>query len=199
MWVCARTAGREYPLQPRATTEGKRALVSSLLKSLSLVINLAHNDPSLVEKLGDWKDYAWVAIANRACVVAEPCSAPRQRWDWHRDQFVDFTWAYDEKPRTVLITLTLTDRDPSDADFVCVTAVFLDIAQTPVLSFHQNWQIGPGQALSRRYALPAGGKWPSIATVALGSKQCRDGAHQDDDVFIRTIAKLHQAPASVRR
>lgn len=164
----------------------------SILKSLSLAINLAHNDPSLVTALGDWKDYAWVQTQADSCPSVAPCRVPRQRWDWHRPQWVDFTFGYDARADRILVTLTLSDGDPSDADFVCVTAAFLTAEDVPVRVFHQNWSIGPGETFSRRYAVPADGTWASVQSLALGTKQCRGGSSEDDDTYALVKSRLRQ-------
>lgn len=166
----------------------------SALEALSLAINLANNDPALVTHLSDWADYAWTETAYQPCSVVHPCQLPRQRWDWHRSQWIDFSYGRDPASGRVIVTLTLTDQDPSDDDNVCVTVAFLDVAKDPVLVFHQNWHVGPGQVVSHDFALPANAALPPIQTIALGSKQCRKGPREDDEVYARVRQNLGQSP-----
>ena len=162
----------------------------SALKALSLAINLAHNDPTIVAHLAEWKGYAWTHMELSNCSSSSACVVPRQRWDWHREQWVDFQFQADAG--RAIVTLSLTNDDPTDDDFVCVTAAFLDYDSKPLFVFHQNWHLAPGQAISREFSIsvPAGAASPH--TVAVGSKQCRNGPGEDDDVYKKSLKRLRQ-------
>ncbi len=164
----------------------------SALKALSLAINLAHNDPTVVKHLAEWKDYAWTHMELINCSSSTACVVPRQRWDWHRKQWVDF--AFQPDGGKTIVTLTLTDDDPTDDDFVCVTAAFLDFDSNPLFVFHQNWHASPGQVVSRRFSISAPAGAASPHSVAVGSKQCRNGPGEDDDVYRKALKRLSQPP-----
>lgn len=83
--------------------------------------------------------------------------------------------------------MLLDNRDPEDDDNVCITAVLLDAGNRPALAYHANLHSAPLELASRYAALPAQGRWDSVRAVATGTKQCRLGSHQDDDVYAEVI------------
>ena len=139
----------------------------------------------------DWQGYAWQAFDIAKCAPGAAgtlvCPAYHQKWDWKRNQWVD-----------VAITITgdrlrlvqqLTDNDSYDQDYVCVTALVLDGAGHDLIAHHQNWQIAAGQQLADafEYSSPALGQ---AASIHIGSKQCRDGAGQDDATYAGVLAGI---------
>lgn len=83
----------------------------------------------------------------------------------------------------------LTDNDSYDQDYVCVTALIVDTSGADLIAHHQNWQIAAGEVLEKQFAYRS----TALATakaIHIGSKQCRDGARQDDDTYERILAGI---------
>lgn len=171
-------------------------MATDLLRSLSLAINLLGNDPNAFDDRLQWQDYAWSAPAFNQCLdqTAEgSCHAVHARWDWKRNQWVDFWYRIDRTHHTIELRLDLSNNDPHDDDFVCVTALFIGADGKDLFAFHQNWHALAGEERSQTfdYAIdPA--VWQRAQRVVVGSKQCRDGPHEDDEVFAAVKARLQQ-------
>jgi hypothetical protein len=87
------------------------------------------------------------------------------------------------------VAVTLTNNDRRDADFVCVTTLFQDISGTTLAAQHQNVRIEPVSSTSVEQV--ARGKITDQATtIQVGTKQCRQGPHEDDAVFEAVVSRL---------
>lgn len=142
---------------------------------------------------GEWADYAWQQIAIADCTPQGTtllCPPYHQKWDWKRDQWVDITVVLDLAHGALQLTQRLTNNDPRDSDYVCVTALAVDAAGADIVAHHQNWLMAPGtdQQHAYRYASAA---LASVTTLHIGSKQCRDGANEDDALYARVLAGIH--------
>lgn len=140
---------------------------------------------------GDWENYAWQKF-NVASCVADPagtliCPPYHQKWDWKRNQWVDI--AITIRGNRLHLTQQLTDNDPMDQDYVCVTALVLDATGRDLIAHHQNWQISAGQTLTDDFTYSSP-RLDQAQTIHIGSKQCRDGAEQDDDTYAAVLAGL---------
>ncbi len=137
----------------------------------------------------DWSGYDWRGTPFGQCLEITPagCLAHHAKWDWKRNQWVD-VW-YDPAANGLHLALRLTNNDRADADYVCVTVLFLDAAGANLAAYHSNLHIGP-QSIREdkaRLTIPAPDR---IARVEIGSKQCREGAGQDDDIYAGVRARL---------
>ena len=143
------------------------------------------------EGRGDWQGYAWQKFDIAKCLPDASgtlvCPAYHQKWDWKRNQWVDVAIAITGSH--LHLVQQLTDNDPRDQDYVCVTALVLDGAGNDLIAHHQNWQISADQQLADafEYSSPALGQATSIH---IGSKQCRDGAGQDDATYAAVLAGI---------
>ncbi len=154
--------------------------MSDSLNAFSLAIGLLASDPTV--NPGEWRDYVWTAQPIGTCLQDGRCPVTRTRWDWKRDQRVEIRIAPGSKGITV--TNRLINNDPSDDDDVCVTVLFRDKAGKSITVFHENRHAFPRTdtattSVVRKAALK------SITSIAVGTKQCRRGAHEDDDVYRR--------------
>ena len=161
------------------------ALVGPLFSGITL--QASHADGR-----ADWAGYAWQKIEINECdVTGELVACPiyHQKWDWKRNQWVDISVTLDLAAGRASLVQRLTNNDPYDHDYVCVTAVIVDATGGNLVSHHQNWGISSGEVLqeSFAYSSPALG---TAATIHIGSKQCREGAGQDDDVYRRVLANI---------
>ena len=139
----------------------------------------------------DWQDYAWQKFDIAQCVAdtagALVCPPYHEKWDWKRDQWVDI--AITIQGDRLHLVQQLTDNDPYDQDYVCVTALVVDGAGRDLIAHHQNWQISAGQRVAEvfDYSSPA---LRRAASVHIGSKQCRSGAGQDDATYAAVLAGI---------
>ena len=157
---------------------------------ISLLFSLILTPPSWADSKADWRDYAWQTIRIPDCqgdsrVVT--CPPYHQRWDWKRDQWVDITVTIDGTK--LALTQTLTNRAIRDDDHVCVTALVVDASGADIIAHHQNWHMDPRQSRSDSFSYNAR-RLPDAVAIHIGSKQCREGAHQDDDVLARVEAGI---------
>ncbi|WP_127753393.1 MULTISPECIES: hypothetical protein [unclassified Devosia] len=152
---------------------------------------------ALADGRGDWHGYAWQSIKVADCVPQPTgtlaCPHFHEKWDWKRDQWVDITITLDRDRQTLHLRQQLSDNDRRDTDYVCVTAVVVDAEGHNLAVHHQNWLIHGGQsrAADFTYASP---RLPTATSIQIGSKQCRDGAGQDDDAYATVLARLAEAP-----
>ncbi|HTM77788.1 MAG TPA: hypothetical protein VL133_09195 [Devosia sp.] len=152
---------------------------------------LAFTPAAIADGRGDWKDYAWQKIDIAKCVAdtagTRACPPYHQKWDWKRNQWVDI--AITINGDRLQLTQHLTNNDRYDQDYVCVTALVVDAAGRDLIAHHQNWKISAGQQLSDAftYASPA---LDQARAIHIGSKQCRQGAEQDDATYAAVLAGI---------
>ncbi|WP_108396392.1 hypothetical protein [Devosia submarina] len=164
----------------------------SLLALVGLFFAGASLQASHADGRADWVGYAWQKIEINECDVTGKlvaCPIYHQKWDWKRNQWVDINVTLDLAAGRALLTQRLTNNDPYDHDYVCVTAVIVDADGGNLVAYHQNWGISSGDVLQESFAYLS----PALATAAtihIGSKQCREGASQDDDVYRRVLANI---------
>jgi|GEM_PF-843735 hypothetical protein len=171
------------------------AMTLNLRPLLLLLIGLAClalAPPVRAEGRADWQGYSWQKFAIAKCLPAGStlvCPAYHQKWDWKRNQWVDIAIAIDAATGQLDLSQQLTNRDPDDDDDVCVTMLVLDAAGHTILAHHQNWHSGPGTVMQEDFVLRSG-NIAAAASVHIGSKQCREGSHQDDARYAATLAGI---------
>ncbi len=138
----------------------------------------------------DWDGYAWQKIAASDCIKADDgraCPLYHERWDWKRNQWVSILVVLGKD--AVRLTQRLEDNDWYDDDDVCVTAVVVDAEGRNLAVHHTNWYMTNGQTREEVFEYPAA-RLDSAATIHIGSKQCRKGPHEDDEVFAEVTQRL---------
>ena len=166
---------------------------STLATLAATFLSLGNSPDAFADGRGDWTGYAWQQIKIADCTsngTTLQCPAYHQKWDWKRNQWVDIAIALDQDAGALLLTQRLTDNDPSDWDYVCVTALALDATGSNVVAHHQNWFMASGAVEERSFRY-ASDRLDDVATIQIGSKQCRDGATQDDALYARVLAGIH--------
>ena len=175
------------------------SMTSSLLRASTLatvtatIPSLGSPAGAFADGRGDWSGYAWQQISVADCLPAGStlqCPPYHQKWDWKRDQWVDIAVELDLAAGALRLTQRLTDRDPHDSDYVCVTALAVDAAGANVVAHHQNWHMGPDATEEQSFSYRSGALG-SVTTIHIGSKQCREGADQDDALYARVLAGIH--------
>ncbi len=142
---------------------------------------------------GDWDGYAWQKIEIADCTSSGTvleCPFYHQKWDWKRNQWVDIVVALDLAGGVLHLTQRLTDNDPGDSDYVCVTALAVDAAGSDIVAHHQNWFMKPGATEERAFSYTSNAL-DKVTTIHIGSKQCRYGGNQDDALYARILAGIH--------
>ena len=168
-------------------------LRASTLATLSATF-LAFGSPqgAFADGRGDWTGYAWQKIAIAECQplgTTLQCPPYHEKWDWKRNQWVDIVVVLDLGSGVLQLTQRLTDRDPKDDDYVCVTALAVDATGTDLVAHHQNWHMSAGKVEEQSFSYPSSAL-DQVATIHIGSKQCREGAHQDDALYARVLAGI---------
>lgn len=169
--------------------------MTSMFRAALLAITTTFATMQLVHADGraDWRDYAWQRIDIADCTaVASTLECPpyHEKWDWKRDQWVDITVTIDVGSGTLQLHQRLTDRDRHDKDYVCVTALVLDAAGNNLVAHHQNWHMGPGDDEAKSFTYRSD-RLADTSAIHIGSKQCRQGASQDDAVYDLVLARIH--------
>lgn len=163
---------------------------TSILATIAVGV-LVCASPASADGRSDWRDYAWQKVDIAKCLPDASgtlvCPAYHQKWDWKRNQWVDvaITIADDH----LHLVQQLTNNDRHDQDYVCVTVLVLDATGHDLIAHHQNWQISAGQRLASTFDYPS----PALgqaASLHIGSKQCRDGAGQDDATYAAVRAGI---------
>ena len=147
---------------------------------------------SFADGRGDWSGYAWQKIEISKCAVMDKvlaCPMFHQKWDWKRNQWVDIAVSLDLGSGQVSLSQRLTNNDPKDQDYVCVTAVVVDASGKDLVAHHQNWQISAGEVLDKSFAYRSRAL-ASAKTIHIGSKQCRDGGAEDDATYADVLAGI---------
>lgn len=171
-----------------------RILRASTLASIAAAF-LSFGAPpgAFADGRGDWSDYAWQKIEVADCTATDAtlrCPAYREKWDWKRNQWVDLSVEVNLATGVLHLTQRLSNGDPTDSDHVCVTALAVDAAGRDVVAHHQNWKMRPKQVNEETFDYPS----PALDTLAaihIGSKQCRLGPGQDDDLYASVLAGIH--------
>lgn len=159
-------------------TPNLRSIVLLLAGLVCLIAAL----PAQAQGRDDWPGYSWQQFGIASCVpsgAALHCPTYHQKWDWKRDQWVDIAISIEIKAGRLSLSQQLTNRDSHDDDDVCVTMLVLDADNRTILAHHQNWHSRHGTEMADDFVLHAG-NLAAAATLHIGSKQCREGSHQDD-------------------
>jgi hypothetical protein len=167
--------------------------MGQVLNAISLAIGLAGSAHPSGSGVSQWKDYVWKTASTEACVRASGCLPFNQQWDWKRDQWINLRYRLNTQKGLIEISLTLKNNDPSDDDDVCVTALFQDNRENTVAVFHENRHSFPNTNVERTGKISvSASRLKAIKMIAVGTKQCRTGPHEDDAVFAAAKAKLVQ-------
>lgn len=145
--------------------------------------------PAFADGRADWSGYDWRVQPFGQCleITEGACLTHRAKWDWKRNQWVDLR--YTPTADGLDLSITLTNNDRGDDDYVCVTALFLDASGANIAAYHANLHIDPSTTLEHAARLIVSPSLMStIAKVDVGTKQCREGAGQDDavDAIVRS-------------
>ncbi len=159
--------------------------------ALALFLLLVGQAPCLANGRADWSGYDWRGQAFGTCIdqAGQACLVHHAKWDWKRNQWVDI-W-YDASGNGLEIEVRFTNNDRKDDDHVCVTVLFLDADGGNVAAHHVNEWVKPRTIEQRSVNLPMSSAIVQrIARVEIGTKQCREGAHQDDAVYAAVRDRL---------
>ncbi|SHE63274.1 hypothetical protein [Devosia limi] len=166
-------------------------LHASPLATLAAILTLG--SPASADGRADWDAYAWQEIRLAECTATESgilaCPPFREKWDWKRNQWIDIAITLDPASGAIALTQRLTNSDPRDDDHVCVTALALSAAGNTLVAHHQNWHVDAGEVVERTFAYTAP-HLEQIVSIQIGSKQCRQGARQDDATYAGVLAGI---------
>lgn len=160
--------------------------------AILLITATALATPAHADGRSDWPFYAWQQIKLSACTATGTtltCPPYHQKWDWKRNQWVDIAITVDIASGTLDLTQRLTDSDSYDDDDVCVTVLGVDAAGTNILAHHTNWRMRHGDSTEKSFTYRSS-RLAALDTIHLGSKQCRQGAHQDDAIYASVLAGI---------
>jgi hypothetical protein len=165
---------------------------STLSTLAATLLSFGAAEGAFADGRGAWSGYAWQQIKVADCLADGTtlrCPRYHEKWDWKRNQWVDISIELDVARGELRLSQRLTDNDPNDDDYVCVTALAVDAAGADVIAHHQNWHMSPGavEEQSFRYASSA---LQQVTTIHIGSKQCRQGAGQDDALYAHVLAGI---------
>jgi len=159
--------------------------------ALALPLVLASLSPAFADGRADWSDYYWRVKPFGQCVDApgEGCLTHHAKWDWKRDQWV--TVRYEATNGGLDLAITLTNNDPHDDDYVCVTILFADESNANVMAYHANLHSDPRSTFEHKaHVALTDPALVRIAKVDIGTKQCRQGARQDDAIYDVVLSAL---------
>ena len=165
---------------------------SSISILVACILLLAAPQGAFADGRRDWQGYAWQSIDVMDCgPVGTQLACPpyHQKWDWKRNQWVDITVTIDLASGQLQLSQQLADRDSYDDDYVCVTALVVDAVGAHIVAHHQNWRIEHGEVVRKDFSY-ASGRLADATRIHIGSKQCREGAGQDDDVYAAVLAGI---------
>lgn len=165
---------------------------SSISTLVATVLSLGSPQGAFADGRGDWQGYAWKTINVADCRPVDTrlaCPAYHQKWDWKRNQWVDIAVAIDLASGQLQLSQRLSDRDSYDDDYVCVTALVVDRAGNNLVAHHQNWRMIHGDVAQKDFSYSSD-RLAEAASIHIGSKQCRDGAGQDDEVYAAVLAGI---------
>lgn len=169
--------------------------MNSILSAFTIAAGLVLTGPAVADGRADWRDYAWQSVVYDVCPATDDglCHPFHEKWDWKRDQWVDFLYRADAATGALDIRLRLTNNDRRDDDYVCVTALFVDDKGADLFVFHQNWHMDARKVKDETFHFSAPPQvMGKVAKVLIGSKQCRKGGHQDDAVFASVKSAVGQ-------
>lgn len=165
---------------------------STLATLTATFLSFGSSQGAFADGRGDWAGYAWQQISIADCAASArvlQCPAYHEKWDWKRNQWVDIVITIDLTDGSLRLAQRLTDNDPDDGDFVCVTALAVDATGVNIVAHHQNWYISAGKVQEQSF-LYSSGVLDEIAAIHIGSKQCREGGHQDDALYAHVLAGI---------
>lgn len=140
----------------------------------------------------DWEGYDWQILKRAECRdlgQSAPCQIFHGKWDWKRNQWVDLILTQDHD--ALQLETVLTNYDRKDDDYVCVVVLFQDSGLANVAAFHFNEHSTHQTASTAVKSFPIGrGRVADIAQIAVGTKQCREGAGQDKDTLARVLRSI---------
>lgn len=169
-----------------------RLRTSTIATVAAAILSFGTPQASLADGRTDWSGYAWQKIEISTCATLDAvlaCPLYHQKWDWKRNQWVDLAVSLDLRSGEATLSQRLTNNDPSDRDYVCVTALVVDAGGKDLIAHHQNWQISTGEILAKAFTY-ASPKLADARTIHIGSKQCREGGRQDDQTYSRVLAGI---------
>ncbi len=161
-----------------------------ILAALAIMATLFGSAVTHAGGKSDWDGYGWKGLDITKCVAQGQtldCPTMVQKWDWKRDQWVNVTVSV--SGQAVSLTQRLINNDRRDRDDVCVTVLFLDQAGETIFVHHQNWDSHAASTMERQFSYKVS-NWPKVTSIQLGSKQCRQGPHQDDAIFEQVSSGL---------
>jgi hypothetical protein len=169
-----------------------RLRASSLATVAATMLSFGAPQGSFADGRSDWTGYAWQKIEISKCATLDnvvACPLYHQKWDWKRSQWVDLAISLDLRSGQMSLSQRLTNKDPSDQDYVCVTALLVDAAGKDLVAHHQNWQISAGEVLAKAFTYRSGAL-AAAKTIHIGAKQCREGGSQDDATYANVLAAI---------
>lgn len=183
--VAPRKAGYDGFMTPTLPAASITTLIAALL-------SFGSPQGAFADGRGAWQGYAWQTIEVADCLPVDAklaCPLYHQKWDWKRNQWVDIAVTIDPASGQLQLSQQLTDRDSYDDDYVCVTALVVDAAGVDIVVHHQNWRMRHGEAVGKDFSY-ASDRLADATRIHIGSKQCRDGAGQDDDTYAAVLAGI---------
>lgn len=154
--------------------------MASLLKEFSLAIGLLTSDHAPVALKEGWTGYVWKIRSVEQCMgAAADCTLQRGKWDWKRDERYSYGARLNPVDNRIDTRIVLDNRDPSDADHVCVAAVYYDRSGVEVaVDFAVIYSL-PRKVTEKAATLRPSRPVSTIDQVAIGTKQCDPDASAD--------------------
>jgi len=168
------------------------AILRPIAIALAVCLSLTLVQSASADGRADWRNYAWQSIDISSCNPggsALACPPFHEKWDWKRDQWVDIAITLNPASGKLGLSQRLTNNDEYDYDHVCVTVIVVDAAGQNLIAHHQNWLARRNATMQEDFTYHSE-RLASATTIHLGSKQCREGRGQDDDVYQSVLARL---------
>jgi hypothetical protein len=165
---------------------------STLPTILATILSLGAPQGAFADARCDWQGYAWQTIDVADCRPADAvlaCPLFHEKWDWKRNQWVDIAIIIDPAEGQIHLRQQLIDNDSYDDDDVCVTALVVDAAGKNIVAHHQNWPMKHGDAVQQDFTYSST-RLSDAVEIHIGSKQCRQGSTQDDDLYAVVLAGI---------
>lgn len=162
------------------------------LPSLAAALILFVAGPAQADSRTDWKGYDWRPVKLTECSdfgATTPCHFYHGKWDWKRNQWVDLVMSV--SGTTLQIEQILTNYDRADDDYVCTVVLLQDSNGDNVVPFHFNEHSDHQSASTstRRFSVTTS-ILAAVSQISVGTKQCREGASQDEANFARVVDAL---------
>lgn len=173
---------------------GRRMKMVMILPKIIPILGAAALTPNVAaaDSRSDWTGYDWQIVKRSECQdlgASSPCHFFHGKWDWKRNQWVDLVLA--NGSGALQVETILTNYDRADDDYVCVVVLFQDQTKANVVAFHFNEHSDHQTASTAVKSLPlSAGRAADIIQLAVGTKQCREGADQDKDTYARVLKSL---------